>query len=678
MRRRSLLVITACAALCVGSPTGPARAQFAHPPGAPVSALPPEPAVGATIEWRVRNRFRLFRSERDFERHVAAQRMRSVLAAEQALALETDGRGWAHAMITRLCVDSAGDVVETCVRDGVSESYLTPSDHLVEARLAGSIDPSALCSWAFADGDGKPRTLTAGCDEKVNLRVVYGRPTIAIVDIIANGKTSRATTEILVRDVLIAGLGDSIAAGEGNPDRPVKLADEGFCFRRFLGSDSSSFFRPSRAGYRGDRACAGSNDADWARWSRLAARWTSAPCHRSLYSYQLRAALTLAIENPRIAVTFLPLACTGATIDVGLFRSQRARELKCGAEGAASCPTRVPPQLDKLRELLAAARRGMPGRSLDLVFLTVGANDIDFSGLVANVIIKARAEWILFRRGGLISYVDDAQSALDTSLPADFSRMRAALKPLVNGRLDRVVYVSYANPALSPKGGSCPSSREGFDIHPAFGVDGERLREVVRFVDNRFFPRLKALATCSDGVLCNDPSRERMTFVDAHQPAFAHHGFCARAESDPVFDRECFSTAGESFFAGPVEGASKPLRCSLRPSDFRSYASRARWIRTANDSYFAAMTFPENVSLTLQPSSMHDATWGVLSAVYGGAVHPTAEGHAAMADAAVAAARGVLRLAQPGRAIVTKPLPALEAPAPPPEPLTAGTDDTPP
>jgi len=34
----------------------------------------------------------------------------------------------------------------------------------------------------------------------------------------------------------------------------------------------------------------------------------------------------------------------------------------------------------------------------------------------------------------------------------------------------------------------------------------------------------------------------------------------------------------------------------------------------------------------------------VLSAVYGGAVHPTAEGHAAMADAVLPAAAGVLQL----------------------------------
>jgi hypothetical protein len=100
--------------------------------------------------------------------------------------------------------------------------------------------------------------------------------------------------------------------------------------------------------------------------------------------------------------------------------------------------------------------------------------------------------------------------------------------------------------------------------------------------------------------------------------------------------------------------------CSHRASEFRAYSPRARWIRTANDSYFAAMTYPQGVSGGLQPSDIHDATWGVLSAVYGGAVHPTAEGYAAMADAAVIAARRVLILPGPQPGIARAPLPPPE------------------
>ena len=161
-------------------------------------------------------------------------------------------------------------------------------------------------------------------------------------------------------------------------------------------------------------------------------------------------------------------------------------------------------------------------------------------------------------------------------------------------------------------------------------------------MQNEFLPQLKAIVTCGGGVLCRDPARDRMTFVDAHQAAFAEHGFCARAQTDPEFDRACFSPQGESFDPDIVSAASQPMLCGRSAGDYRAYLPRARWIRDANDSYFGAMTYPQALPSSSQPADIHDATWGVLSAVYGGAVHPTAEGHAAMADAAVPAAAAVL------------------------------------
>jgi len=126
--------------------------------------------------------------------------------------------------------------------------------------------------------------------------------------------------------------------------------------------------------------------------------------------------------------------------------------------------------------------------------------------------------------------------------------------------------------------------------------------------------------------------------------AFADHGFCARSNNDPEFDRQCFSPKGESFDPDIVNSASQPMLCGRSASEYRPYLPRARWIRDANDSYFAAMTYPQGLPSSMQPSDIHDATWGVLSAVYGGAVHPSAEGHAAMADAVLPAAAAVLQL----------------------------------
>ncbi len=209
------------------------------------------------------------------------------------------------------------------------------------------------------------------------------------------------------------------------------------------------------------------------------------------------------------------------------------------------------------------------------MLLTVGANDIKFSGMVADVIITSGVERVLFQQGGLIATAAEAQRILDREVPAGFAKLRTALKPMVGGGLSRVVFVSYGNPALEGDA-ACPGGRDGFDIHPAFTADGERLRRVSEFVSEKFLPRLKSLARCEAGTACKEPETDRMTFVDSHHDAFARHGVCARADTDPDFDRECFSPKGESFNANPVEAATAPLACNRRPREFRPYALARR------------------------------------------------------------------------------------------------------
>ncbi|MBV9970446.1 MAG: hypothetical protein JO228_10705 [Xanthobacteraceae bacterium] len=654
--KQSLWLTTLAALVLMSFAAHHVRAQA--PDGPPAQTEPPpsvEPATGVLITWEVANRFRLFRDERDFRRHVEAESGRSVLEAEEDLAEASEGRGWASDMVVRLCLDAVGQVAEQCTRDGTRENYLAPTDHRIEVRASGEIATGAACTWSFADGDAKPRVIEADCATPVSFRARYGRAATATVDVAVPGEPiRRAIEDIAVRDLLIAGLGDSVASGDGNPDRPVALADDGFCFRRLDAARQTEFFRPGRIGFKGDRSCAsGSAADDRESWAHLSARWMGGACHRSLYGHQLRAALALAIENPHLAVTFLPLACTGATIDVGLLGGQRSRELECGS--GVPCPRLSPAQVIELAELLARARRFQPDRRLDLVFLTVGANDIGFPGLVADVIVDTPNERRTFRGAGIIGSVEASRAKLESKLPGDFARLRAALAPLIDHAFERVVYVSYSNPALVG-GRPCPGGYDGFDINPTFRVGGERLARTSAFVQQTFLPALKDIATCRASGACTGAS-ESMTFVDAHQTAFAAHGFCARAESDPPFDRECFDADGKSFEESLVQGAAQPLACGAAVSEFRAYAPRARWIRTANDSYFAAMTFPEGISSTIQPSNLHDATWGILSALYGGAIHPTAEGHAAMADAALEGARRALHLAP---RVVAEPLPPLE------------------
>ena len=76
-----MLSVALVAGALAGLSTSPAQAQAAAGYG-PLQ-----------ISWEVRNRFRLFREERDFLLHAESGRGRSVLASEQLLAVQSDGRG---------------------------------------------------------------------------------------------------------------------------------------------------------------------------------------------------------------------------------------------------------------------------------------------------------------------------------------------------------------------------------------------------------------------------------------------------------------------------------------------------------------------------------------------------------------------------------------------------------
>ena len=154
----------------------PAAAQ-----GQPQTRTPPAPAATELrIDWEVKNRFRLFRDNNDFLRHIAADRGDGVFAAEQRLAKSSDGRGWARLMLNSLCVDAAGKLLETCERDGVKESYFAPADYRISV-LAANAGTGATCAWSFEAVDEQTRTVDVPCEEELKIRVRAGTPTIASV-----------------------------------------------------------------------------------------------------------------------------------------------------------------------------------------------------------------------------------------------------------------------------------------------------------------------------------------------------------------------------------------------------------------------------------------------------------------------------------------------------------------
>ena len=154
---------------------------------------------------------------------------------------------------------------------------------------------------------------------------------------------------------------------------------------------------------------------------------------------------------------------------------------------------------------------------------------------------------------------------LDRELPGNFAKVRAALKPFVGGDLSRVVYVTYGNPALAAPGTPCPGGRDGFDVHPAFA--GRRRASAqdrgIRLQSGSCpgSRRWRCAKTARAAVI---PSTERMTFVDAHQPAFASHGACARSDGDPAFDRAMLFGEWGDFREQPAKAATDPMACGFR------------------------------------------------------------------------------------------------------------------
>ena len=79
------------------------------------------------------------------------------------------------------------------------------------------------------------------------------------------------------------------------------------------------------------------------------------------------------------------------------------------------------------------------------------------------------------------------------------------------------------------------------------------------------------------------------------------------------------------------------------PILYQPYAARQRWFRTPNDAFLTG-NFHAAGSVMQKVLKLDSFSWFqvLLAATYGGAFHPTAEGHAAIADSVVMRARSVL------------------------------------
>ncbi len=642
-----------------GAPAEPAPASPAlidpilqfPPPGSTVLGEPPArgevlpwaspQGPPATIEWRVKNPFRLFSDPKDtgvhrdvHEQLTAAEKLEPILSAERRL-MQIYRNGWARDMVANTCWRPERNRYGPCP-DG--EDYINPAEHIIVARLGGRDLSQDVCTWVVTPyGEAsEARTFLEPCAEAVDLSIPY--PKGARVTVQKSGAPDAIVeTDIAVQDVFIAGMGDSFAAGEGNPDRPTEFSRT---------RDVSYGSAPDGSALDGYPARTGDwQDIGDGKFLDAGPRWMSQACHRSLYSYQARVALQLAVENPHRAVTFVSFACAGAEVTAGLLLRYKGTEWapdqpdkpQISAVARAQCGRTEAPEKSyqntyslngKLPDLenitLATCPRGK-ARRIDLLLLSVGGNDVGFARLVANTILAN--EGTLRALSGWMGQVQTAEELI-AAIPNLELRYKA-LNRAIHLHLqmpwtesDRIILTAYPMMAVQDtSGGVCPDGQTGMNVFPEFQLSqtkaaagekaSERLNTMMRRVAKEF----------------------SWSFVERHRPEFAGHGICSGLDGTAI------NLGDETRIPRKTAGGWQPFN----PGDFQAYTSRQRWFRTPNDAY---MTGNYHIATNIVKTVMSLQQWEyfqlVLASTYSGAFHPSSEGQAVMADATLVRARTVL------------------------------------
>jgi lysophospholipase L1-like esterase len=615
-------------------------------------------ADNVQIVWKVSNRFRFFKDPavfkaqelawRQYGQHVAARNgsgedsqmfyyNSSVLGIEHVLndrripftnILRTkfDWRGWAASAVDSACYNSKTRLHEAC---GGIDNYINPKSHVVELSLKPLTGASLIaeyeCEWQVSGSD----KIKAPCDQTVEAEIAWPEGSTVSVNVPGERPIS---LDIKVKDLLIVGLGDSFASGEGNPDVPVALA----------GDAVEDNLYPRRA----------RNDDGGS------ARWLDEPCHRSLYSYQMRAALQAALENPHGAVTYLGYACSGASVDRGILGPQGYVEYSSDSNGNVTEQwggkrdgqlTRFLREDCKDAPVQTSDGWTCPGnnfkRPVDYVFLSVGGNDIGFANLVAWTTLRGGVSARLAKFLGATLPAQDFINRSGKDLGEAYAKLARGLERAIPLPADglaydpaRVVLTAYPDILADEKGNICQGQTDGggpedqyasnqsLDRFSSWLVVNQKKIEAAHDALGSLHLRMGQLAEANGWTFA--------ARAYADKP-FQGHGFCAQRKDrldDPaeVLMTPCYGSAPRptqtclpGIFAKP-EG----WRPYNPETENYPYALRQRWVRTFNDANMVI-----NQKVVDRYGAIDDKATAAVFAQTTGGMHPNAEGHASMADA---------------------------------------------
>ncbi len=355
-------------------------------------------------------------------------------------------------------------------KDGLTDPYwkidVTPAGWTVHFNGCASVGGDGnrwsitKYTWDFGDGTQSSKTPWTDCTVKHD----FAAERTYVVSFTVRdrfGGSDTTTQNVKVDDLLIIGLGDSVASGEGNPE--VTKANGG-------------------------------------------PKWNDKQCHRSALAGQSRAAMRVEWRDPHTSVTFVHLACSGATILKGLLGRYEGIE---PVKGSVKKPQ------------IAVARDIVKKRTIDAVFLSIGANDLDFGTIVKNCFY-----------GDCIDPSDtyDVTKSFNTKvadkvLEKRYARLApcltklAAACELANGGIDvtpsRIYLVEYFNPTLD-KDGVTYCEADGplwYNIQP----------KEMKWADENVITHL-------NGEVAAAAARFGWTLIGGISTMFEKHGYCAEQQ----------------------------------------------------------------------------------------------------------------------------------------------------
>jgi lysophospholipase L1-like esterase len=613
-------------------------------------------------------------------------------AATKRAHYEQSRLGWAAKTLPTACYDNVGRprrYPAQCDRKyswgSAKEDYVLPEAHTVHVWLSPAVRAEAgggQCAWSWQPhaAGGRAGQRTQPCASTLTIeRVPYSTQRahsgVAVKVKLPNGRELEEA-DVTVEDLLVVGLGDSFASGDSNPDRPVTFSATRQMVYDPVNTDvredvATRSMKPTTA--KGGMIKRLLEDEERGliykptsrefleAFEKRSAQWMSADCHRSQYGYQFRVGMELALENRHRAITLVHLACTGAETVEGLFLEKDARE-----QFDKPNSNKVPAQFDQLSTLICrggeaartkAAAYTLPAyssgdtsvgartitmrwcppeqrkRPIDVVLLSIGGNDVGFAAVALYAITESAGDLapIVQLLGKQIRFGPDVARNYLRVFDRRMQAIKEALRDGFGVTPAQVVQTSYEPIQYDETGGMCGAMPTlGLDVHPKLRMSRERIIQAAAFttdLDNRLECLTDAhrRADCPAGLATGQGTGFHL--VTDHLAKFLRRGVCARDPKRAIADGLMMGM--------PRLSQRTDAFTPYSPANALPYAHRWRLFHTANDAFLTANTHREGILPfdILQPA---------YAGLYSGAIHPTAEGHAMVADSVIVQVRALL------------------------------------